>query len=164
MTVGMSLVHWQKVRLSAGPVLVKLPCLCYSHGLDIGFSAMGSSAGRYLLHCALVPSLRILWLESPRVTAFVGSEEKPSKSRNNRSFILRIGVVSLVGVDAFWGAISPLFARVDPLFRRMPSFSAEFCSPRELQSRPIWAILKITSIFCGQGLAFVLYYTMEKSI
>ena len=77
MAVGMSLVHWQKVRLSAGPVLVKLPCLCCSHGLDTGFSAMGSSAGRYPLPYALVPALRILWLGSPKVTGYASSKKKP---------------------------------------------------------------------------------------
>ena len=77
MAVGMSPVHWQLVRLSAVPVLVKLPRLCCSHGLYTGFSAMGSSAGRFPLPCVLVPSLRILWLESPRVTGCVWSREKP---------------------------------------------------------------------------------------
>ena len=112
MAVGMSPVHWQLVRLSAVPVLVKLPRLCCSHGLYTGFSAMGSSAGRFPLPCVLVPSLRILWLESPRVTGCVWSREKPGLYRDNRSFILRICVVSrLPGprLQPCFGANSSIF-------------------------------------------------------
>ena len=66
MTVGMSLVHWQKVRLSAGPVLVKVSPSLLLTWLGHWLQCHGFLCGPLPSALCLVQSLRILWLESSR--------------------------------------------------------------------------------------------------